>query len=75
MGCGFRRSICTALLNDRRDRMNKMMKSVFATLRSDTRGVTAVEYAIVAGALITALAGVFTALGTHLTTYISGLTF
>ncbi len=55
--------------------MNKMMKSVFATLRSDTRGVTAVEYAIVAGALITALAGVFTALGTHLTTYISGLTF
>jgi Flp pilus assembly pilin Flp len=55
--------------------MAQIVKTAVQILRNDTRGVTAVEYAIVAGALITALAGVFAALGTNLTTYLSGLTF
>lgn len=34
----------------------------------DRKGVTAVEYAVIAGVLVTAVAGAFTALGTGLST-------
>jgi Flp pilus assembly pilin Flp len=44
-------------------------------LQSDRRGVTAVEYALVAGALVAGIAVAFTALTGNLKTYLGGLTF
>eukprot|EP01037_Dinobryon_pediforme_P012524 gene12524-12613_t len=42
-------------------------------LATDRKGVTAVEYAVIAGVLVTAVAAAFNALGTSLTTYLGGL--
>ena len=40
-------------------------------LKNDRRGVTAVEYAVVAGALVTAIAAAFTSLGAELGTFLT----
>jgi pilus assembly protein Flp/PilA len=42
--------------------------SVIGKLRGDRKGVTALEYGVVAAALILAIAGVFSTFGTQLTT-------
>ena len=39
----------------------------------DRRGVTAVEYAVIAGVLVTAIATAFTTLGSSITTFFTGL--
>ena len=44
------------------------------TLIADRRGITAMEYAVVAGAILAVALTAFTALGTHLTTTITGVT-
>ena len=43
-------------------------------LVSDRRGITAMEYAVVAGAILAVALTAFTALGTSLSTTISGVT-
>ena len=49
----------------------KLMNALYR----DRRGVTAVEYAVVAGAIVVAMAAAFKGLGDNLTTYLSGLVF
>ena len=44
------------------------------TILKDRRGVTAVEYAVVAGVLVTAFGAAFTALGGKINTFLNGLT-
>ena len=51
------------------------MKSYWMMLRADKRGVTAVEYAVVAGVVVVAFGAGFTALGASLTTFLTGLKF
>jgi Flp pilus assembly pilin Flp len=53
--------------------MFDLAKAFWTAGRKDERGVTAVEYAVIAGVLVTAIAGAFTALGTTLTTFFTGL--
>ena len=48
----------------------KMLK----TMWTDRRGVTAVEYAVVAGAILAVALTAFTALGTSLTTTVGAVT-
>lgn len=43
------------------------------TILKDRRGVTAVEYAVIAGVLVTAIAAAFTALGSSIQTFFTGL--
>ena len=43
------------------------LKICWMFLRADRRGVTAVEYAVIAGVLVSVVATAFTALGTRLT--------
>jgi Flp pilus assembly pilin Flp len=43
-------------------------------LLKDRRGVTAVEYAVIAGVVVVGIASAFTALGGKLTTFFNGLT-
>lgn len=49
------------------------MIKVCRSMLTDRRGVTAVEYAVIAGVLVTAIGAAFTALGTKLTTFFTGL--
>ena len=44
------------------------------TILKDRRGVTAVEYAVIAGVMVTAVAAAFNAFGTTLKTFLTGLT-
>ncbi len=51
------------------------IKILASVLKNDRRGVTAVEYALVAGALVLGIGAAFAGLTTSLKTYLSGLTF
>jgi len=53
--------------------MSKLIASIKAFFR-DERGITAMEYAVVAGAILAVALTAFTALGTSLTTTIGGVT-
>jgi len=53
--------------------MYEMSKTGLAALRTDRRGVTAVEYAVIAGVLVVAVAAAFTAFGSTIMTYLTGL--
>lgn len=53
--------------------MFEAMKTIKA-LVADRRGITAMEYAVVAGAILAVALTAFTALGTQLTTTIGGVT-
>jgi Flp pilus assembly pilin Flp len=55
--------------------MLEILKIYWTLLRTDRRGVTAVEYAVIAGVLVTAVATAFTTLGTRLESFFNGLTF
>ena len=44
-------------------------------LKSDRRGVTAVEYAVLAGALSVGLLAAFNAFSTKIQTFLAGITF
>jgi Flp pilus assembly pilin Flp len=44
-----------------------------AALRADRHGVTAVEYAVIAGVLVAAIGAAFTFLGTDIQNALSGL--
>jgi Flp pilus assembly pilin Flp len=55
--------------------MIESFKLATAILRGDRRGVTAVEYALVAGALVAGLSVAFGTLTTKLSTYLGSLTF
>lgn len=47
---------------------------IIKTLALDRRGITAMEYAVVAGAILAVALTAFTALGTKLTTIVDGVT-
>ena len=53
--------------------MSKLITSI-KTFFGDERGITAMEYAVVAGAILAVALTAFTALGTSLSTTISGVT-
>jgi len=56
----------------RRLALFEILKIQIALLK-DRRGVTAVEYAVIAGVLVLAIGGAFTQLGTTLTNYFTNL--
>ena len=47
---------------------------IIKALASDRRGITAMEYAVVAGAILAVALTAFNALGTKLTTIVDGVT-
>ncbi len=47
---------------------------IIKALASDRRGITAMEYAVVAGAILAVALTAFNALGTKLTTAVGGVT-
>ncbi len=51
------------------------LKLAASLLRRDRRGVTAVEYAVVAGAIVAGVGAAFVALSGSLTTFLSDLAF
>ncbi len=53
--------------------MSKLIQSI-RTFISDERGITAMEYAVVAGAILAVALTAFTALGTSLTTTVGAVT-
>jgi len=53
--------------------MYEMIKANLVALKGDRRGVTAVEYAVIAGVMVVGVAAAFTAFGSKLQTYLSGL--
>jgi Flp pilus assembly pilin Flp len=55
--------------------MYEMIKAMLIALKSDRRGVTAVEYAIIAAVMAGAVAAAFGGLSTHLSSAINGITF
>ncbi|HUB14310.1 MAG TPA: Flp family type IVb pilin [Acetobacteraceae bacterium] len=55
--------------------MFETLKTCWIVLRADNRGVTAVEYAVIAGVLVAAIGTAFTTLGTTLKTFFAGFTF
>lgn len=55
--------------------MFETVKTCWLILRTNRRGVTAVEYAVIAGVLVAAIGTAFTTLGTTLKTFFSGFTF
>jgi len=55
--------------------MYELMRTSFLRLKRDDRGVTAVEYAVVAGVLVAVIGVAFTALGTNLSSFLGALTF
>jgi pilus assembly protein Flp/PilA len=55
--------------------MLDIVKTTLIALKSDKRGVTAVEYAIIAGVLVAAIGTAFTSLSTTLSTYFSTFKF
>jgi pilus assembly protein Flp/PilA len=55
--------------------MLDIVKTSLIALKSDKRGVTAVEYAIIAGVLVASIATAFTSLGSTIQTFFSGLKF
>jgi Flp pilus assembly pilin Flp len=55
--------------------MIEMMKTALVIVKGDKRGVTAVEYALVAGALVAGIALAIGALTSNLKTYLGGISF
>jgi Flp pilus assembly pilin Flp len=55
--------------------MFEIMKTYWMILRADKRGVTAVEYTVVAGIVALTFGVGFIALGGTLTTFLSAITF
>lgn len=55
--------------------MFETLKTCWTLLRADKRGVTAVEYAVIAGVLVVAVGAAFTSLGTTLKTFMQGISF
>ena len=55
--------------------MFESLKLCWTILRADKRGVTAVEYAVIAGVLVAAIGTAFTTLGTTLTTFFTAFNF
>jgi Flp pilus assembly pilin Flp len=55
--------------------MFEAMRTHWMTLRADQRGVTAVEYAVIAGIVVVTFGVGFTALGGTLTAFLGGLAF
>jgi len=55
--------------------MFETLKTCWMLLRADKRGVTAVEYAVIAGILVAAVATAFTTLGTALKTTLGAINF
>jgi len=51
------------------------LKILAAVLKNDRRGVTAVEYALVAGALVLGIGVAFEGLTGNLKTYLAGVSF
>lgn len=54
--------------------MMTMIKTNIALLK-DRRGVTALEYAVIAGSIVLGIAAAFTALSTKISTFFNGITF
>jgi len=55
--------------------MLETFKTCWILLRADKRGVTAVEYAVIAGVLVAAIGTAFTTLGDTLKTFFAGFNF
>ena len=55
--------------------MFETLKTCWVLVRADKRGVTAVEYAVIAGVLVAAIGTAFTTLGATLKTFFTGFTF
>jgi len=55
--------------------MFESLKTCWILLRADKRGITAVEYAVIAGVLVAAIGTAFTTLGTTLKTFFAGFNF
>ncbi|HVC61986.1 MAG TPA: Flp family type IVb pilin [Acetobacteraceae bacterium] len=55
--------------------MFDILKIYWTLLRTDRRGVTAVEYAVIAGVMVAAIGVAFGSLGTTLKAYFAALTF
>jgi pilus assembly protein Flp/PilA len=53
--------------------MHHMMETIMALLRADRRGVTAVEYAIIAGVVALVIVVAFTSLGTSISSKITAV--
>jgi Flp pilus assembly pilin Flp len=53
--------------------MNEVIKAGLRALKGDRRGVTAVEYAVIAGVMVVAVAAAFTAFGSTLLNYLTAL--
>jgi Flp pilus assembly pilin Flp len=55
--------------------MFETIRACWMTLRADQRGVTAVEYAVIAGIVVVTFGLGFTALGGTLTAFLTGIAF
>jgi Flp pilus assembly pilin Flp len=55
--------------------MYDSLKLCWTLLRADKRGVTAVEYAVIAGVMVAAIGTAFTSLGTTLKAYFTAFNF
>ena len=55
--------------------MFESMRPYWMMLRADKRGVTAVEYAVIAGIVVVTFGAGFTALGGTLTTFLGNIKF
>ena len=53
--------------------MLEILKTYSLILHADKRGVTAVEYAVIAGMIVAVVAGAFTALGTGIQTTLTAV--
>ena len=51
--------------------MISYLSKQFSALQADRRGVTAMEYAVIAGVIVTIIAGAFTVFGTAIGTALS----
>jgi Flp pilus assembly pilin Flp len=67
-----RSGVAVALAPERRTDVFQTLKANFALFK-DRRGVTAVEYAVIAGCIVLGIATAFTALGTKISTFFTGL--
>ncbi len=55
--------------------MLQSLKTGWALLQADKRGVTAVEYAVIAAVIVGTVATAFGTLGTKISTLMSGIAF
>jgi pilus assembly protein Flp/PilA len=67
-------AVMTASLSSGKERgMQEMIETVLALLRIDRRGVTAVEYAIIAGVVALVIVAAFKTLGSNISSEISSV--